>query len=131
MDYQIRLKFIYFILKNLIDLNIKKNEILIFQFDGYENAETIRIRKTDIFDDTFAFFEFAVSDEVGVAIFFWGRDGVPIFRFCDKYLYYEYDLSANECYNIEWSVFDREEITWDLQVMKEMIASFQTVFVKS
>ncbi len=131
MDYQIRLKFIFYILKNLIDLNIKKNEILIFQFVDYENVDAIKIRKTHIFDDTFAFFEFAVDDDIGVAILFWGRDGVPIFRFCDKKLYYEYDFAAKECYNIEWSVFDREEITWDLQVQKEMTESFATLFVKN
>jgi hypothetical protein len=131
MDYQIRLKFIFYILNNLISLNQRKNEVLIFQFEDYDDLEAIQIKRTYLFDDTFHFFEFAVSDEIGVAIFFWSRDGVPIFRFCDEKLYYEYDLASKECYNIEWSVFDREEITWDLQLMKEMRDSFSTLFVKS
>lgn len=132
MEYQKRLRFIEYVLKNLIDLNDDKKNIVLFHYDDYENFDRINFFKTKSFDEAADILHFLSCGEVGASLFFWTSDGIPIFRFCDNYLFYEFDLILNQCYMSELMRIDLQDPSWDLFVMAEIKEALsRIIFVKS
>ncbi len=129
MEYQKRLRFIEYILKNLIDLTDDKKNVVLFHYDDYEKFEAIQFFKTNSFDDAAEILHFLSCGEIGATLFFWTTDGYPFLRFCDNYLFYEFDLSKNICHMSDLMRIDLEDPRWDLYIMTEIKQALSNIVI--
>jgi hypothetical protein len=129
MEYQKRLRFIEYILENLIDLNDDRKNVVLFHYDDYEKFEKIEFFKTKSFDDAAEILHFLSCGEVGASLFFWTRNGNPVLRFCDDYLFYEFDLMLNHCYTSELMRIDLKDPRWDLYFITEIKEALSRIVV--
>ncbi len=129
MEYQKRLRFIEYILKNLIDLTDDKKNVVLFHYDNYENLSEINFFKTKSFDTAAEVLYELSYGEFGASLFFWTSDGNPIFRFIDNYLFYEFNLMHNHCYTSELMRIDLKDPRWDLYIMTEIKEALSRIII--
>ena len=103
---------------------------MLFHYDNYENLSEINFFKTKSFDEAAEILHFLSCGEIGASIFFWTTDGCPVLRFCDNYLFYEYDLILAQCYTSELMEVSFTDPYWHLFIMSEIRDSLMRMTFK-